>query len=127
MAEPALPAVDKRTTLLVTTLASFLTPFMGAAVNVALPSVGADFRLDAVALGWVSQSFLLAAAVFLVPVGRLADIVGRRRMFLWGMAAYALCSAACGLAPGAGWLIAFRVLQGAGGSMIFGKIGRAHV
>jgi EmrB/QacA subfamily drug resistance transporter len=104
----------------VTTLGSFLTPFMGAAVNVALPRLGADFGLDAVELGWVSQAFLLAAAVFLVPVGRLADIHGRRRLFFWGMAAYALCSLACALAPSAGWLIAGRALQGAGASMIFG-------
>lgn len=114
------PPVDKRATLLVTTLGSFLTPFTGAAVNVALPSVGADFGLDAVALGWVSQAFLLAAAVFLVPVGRLADLHGRRRIFLWGMAAYTLCSLACALAPSPAWLVACRALQGAGSSMIFG-------
>jgi EmrB/QacA subfamily drug resistance transporter len=93
---------------------------MGAAVTVALPAIGADFRLDAVALGWVSQAFLLAAAACLVPIGRLADILGRRRLFLWGMAAYALFSLACAAAPSAGWLVACRALQGAGSSMIFG-------
>ena len=120
MPHPASSSVDKRATLLVTTLGSFLTPFMGAGINVALPTLGAELGLDAVALGWVSQAFLLAAAVFLVPVGRLADILGRRRMFQWGMAAYALCSLACALAPSARWLIACRALQGAGASMIFG-------
>jgi len=60
-------AVNKRAALLVTTLGSFLTPFMGSSVNIALPSIGKEFVIDAVLLSWVGTSYLLAAAMSLVP------------------------------------------------------------
>jgi EmrB/QacA subfamily drug resistance transporter len=104
----------------VAAVASFLTPFSGAATNVALPSLGRELDLDAVALSWVGLAFLLAAAACLVPFGRLADIHGRRRVFLCGAAVYALASIACGLAPTASFLISARVVQGVGGAAMFG-------
>ena len=65
---------DSRTAaLFAATLAVFLTAFTGSSVNIALPAVGRDFALDAILLSWVSTSFFLAAAIFLVPIGRFAD------------------------------------------------------
>jgi EmrB/QacA subfamily drug resistance transporter len=110
----------KRAALLIAAASSFLTPFMGSAVNVAVPTIGRDLGIGAVALGWVATSYLLAAAMFLLPLGRFADIHGRKRMFLTGLTVYGATSALCGLANSESMLIGFRVLQGAGVSMIFG-------
>ena len=85
---------DVRGTLLVVSAASFMTPFMSSSVSVAMPMIGAEFSLDAVTLGWVASSYLLAAAAFLLPFGRLADIHGRRRVFLAGLVVHTLASAA---------------------------------
>ena len=65
-------SVNQRTALLVTTTGSFLTPFMGSSVNIALRSIGRGFTMDAVLLSGVSISYILAAAIFLVPFGRSA-------------------------------------------------------
>lgn len=104
----------------VAALASFLAPFSGSATNVALPSIARDFALDAVSLSWVGMAYLLAAATALLPLGRLADIHGRKRVFTWGVLTYAAASLACALAPTGELLLAARVLQGLGGAAIFG-------
>ncbi len=111
---------NKWAVLLVTCLAAFLTPFMGSATNIALPAIGREFALDAVALGWVSTAYLLTVAMFLVPLGRLADIHGRKRVFLYGIALFSVASLLTALSPSAAWLIAARVLQGIGSAMVFG-------
>ncbi|SEM10327.1 drug resistance transporter, EmrB/QacA subfamily [Syntrophus gentianae] len=103
-----------------TTMASFLTPFMGSSINVALPALGREFSLHALSLNWVATSFLLAAAMSLVPLGRMADLYGRKRIFLWGIVLYTGASLACSLAPEVVILIFSRFLQGIGGAMIFG-------
>ncbi len=103
-----------------TTLAAFLTPFMGSAVNVALPRIGGEFRMNAIALGWVATSYILAAAIGLVPLGRLADMRGRKRVFTWGVGVFTLGSVASALAVSTTTLIVARVVQGLGGAMMFG-------
>ncbi len=110
----------KAAVLLVATLASFLTPFMGSAVNIALPSIGRHFGMDAVSLSWVATAYLLAAAVFLVPFGKLGDIYGRKRVFTLGMIVYTVASLVLAVSPSAAMLIAFRAVQGIGSAMIFG-------
>ena len=110
----------KRSALLASVLASFITPFTVASVNVALPVMGRELGMDAVLLGWVAASFLLAAAMFLVPFGRIADIFGRKRVFLLGLAVLTLASAVISLSPTVGFLLAFRAVQGLGSAMIFG-------
>jgi EmrB/QacA subfamily drug resistance transporter len=110
----------KRAALTVATLTSFLTPFMGSSVNIALPTIGREFAMDAVFLSWIATAFLLSAAMFLVPFGRIADIYGRKKIFLYGILIYALSSLLSAIAPSAGWLLGFRILQGIGSSMIFG-------
>lgn len=101
-------------------MAAFLTPFMGAAVNVALPRIGGEFRMNAIALGWVATSYILAAAIGLVPLGRLADMRGRKRVFTWGVVVFTLGSIASALAVSATTLVVARVVQGLGGAMMFG-------
>ena len=110
----------RRATLAAATLASFLTPFMGSATNVALPAIGQEFSMDAVQLSWVATSYLLAAAVFLVPFGRLGDIHGRKRVFLCGMVLFSVASLGVGLSQSGAMLLAARIGQGVGSAMIFG-------
>lgn len=109
----------KRSTLIVATLSSFTTPFMGSAINLALPSIGKEFQIDAVLLSWVATSYLLAAAISLVPFGRLADIYGRKKIFTLGIAAFTITSFLCAISTSAPVLIVFRVFQGAASSMMF--------
>ena len=112
--------VDKKSVLFVFTLSSFLTPFMGASTNIALPSIGKEFSMNAVLLGWVASSYLLTASIFLVPFGKIADMYGRKKIFLWGISIYCGGCLLCGIAWSSASLLAFRVIQGLGGSMIFG-------
>ncbi len=111
---------NKTPALIAATLTSFLTPFMGSAVNIALPTIGKQFDLDAIWLSWVTLSFSLAAAVFLVPFGKLADIHGRKRIFAIGTLLFTVSTFLVGISTSAAMLIAFRVTQGIGSAMIFG-------
>jgi EmrB/QacA subfamily drug resistance transporter len=111
---------SKRVALLASAMASFLTPFMGSAVTIALPSIGREFSMDAVSMGWVSTSYLLASAALLIPLGKLADIYGRKRLFTLGIAIYTVFSLLSGLAGSATALVLFRVLHGCGSAMIYG-------
>ncbi len=69
----------KRNALLASVLSSFLGPFIGSSITVALPAIGSDLAMDAISLGWVATAYLLSAAAFLVPVGRASDIYGRKK------------------------------------------------
>lgn len=110
----------RRSALLIAVLASFLTPFMVSSINVALPAIGAEFGLSALLLGWVPTSYLLAAAMFLVPFGRIADIYGRKRIFSWGIGIYTLSSLLVVFSPTVAVLLTLRAAQGFGSAMIFG-------
>ncbi len=109
----------KKTVLLIATLSAFLTPFMGSSINIALPSIGKEFSMSAVLLSWVATSYLLTAALFLLPFGRAADIYGRKKIFTLGILLYSISSLMCGFSSGAVSLILCRILQGVGSSMIF--------
>src|SRR5512136_2514943 len=96
------PKSDKATQRVATViagLASFLAPFMGSSINIALPTIGRRFHADAVTLSWVATGYLLAAAVFLVPFGRLADIIGRKRIFVAGIVTYSSSTILSAVAP----------------------------
>lgn len=112
--------VSKIAVLIIAGMSSFLTPFTSSSVNIALPSIDEELSLDAVALSWVATAYLLAAAAFLVPFGRLADIHGRKRVFLFGITIDAIASILCAASHSETWLIVFRAMQGLGGAMIFG-------
>ncbi len=113
--QPSCPPTDKSTdrrfVLAVVMLSSFLTPFMASAINVALPAISVEFSTGAVLLTWVATSYPLAAAAFLVPFGRLADIRWRRSIFLMGMWIFLVASGLCALATSSYVLILLRILQ----------------
>jgi EmrB/QacA subfamily drug resistance transporter len=110
----------KKSALLVATLAAFITPFMGSSINVALPSIGREFAMDAVLLSWVPTAYILAAAILVVPFGRIADMKGRKKVFALGMSIFTVGALLSALSVSATMLIASRALQGVGGAMIFG-------
>jgi len=112
--------VDRRVALSVTALAAFLTAVMGSSVNVAIPTIGKEFSVDAITLSWIATAYLLVVAICLVPVGRIADIHGRKRVFLSGVVGWTVTSLLCGVATSAPLLIAFRALQGVAGAMLAG-------
>jgi len=123
MSEPSAgkPETNSRNLLLfLVVLTSFINPFMGAAVNIALPGMAAEFRMNTVVMGWVSMSFLLASVAVLLPIGKIADMAGRKKIFIFGNIIVTLASGLCALATSSGMLIGFRLLQGIGGSMMFG-------
>jgi MFS family permease len=87
-------------------------------VNVALPTLQHTFGVSVTTIGWVSLAYLLTLTILLLPFGRLGDAVGRRRMFLVGLGLFIAGSAACGFATSAATLIASRVLQALGASLV---------
>jgi len=89
-------------------------------VNIALPAIANEFAMNAVLLSWIPASFLLAASMFLVPIGKIADIHGRKRIFTYGIFVFTISSFLMAISPSAFYLISFRVLQGIGSAMIFG-------
>lgn len=112
--------VNKKVVLLITTMSSFLAPFMGSSVFIGLPSIGKDFGMDVVLLSWVSLSYLLAAAMFLVPMGRIADIYGRKKIFKYGITIDIIASILLAFSFNETELIILRIFQGIGAAMIFG-------
>lgn len=111
---------SRRAALIATTLAGFATPFVDSSITVALPTLSREFSVDAVTLTWIRMAYLLTAAMFLVPFGKLADIHGRRRFFVLGTAIFTTAALIMGFSTSATMLIATRVLDGIGGAMIFG-------
>ncbi|MGD8521624.1 MAG: MFS transporter [Desulfobacterales bacterium] len=109
----------KRSALIIASMSSFMTPFMLSSINIALPAIGNEFKTDAVLLSWVQTSYLLAAAVCLVPLGKLADIYGRKKIFMIGQFLLTLTSLLIAISVSASMLIVFRIFQGAGGAMVF--------
>jgi EmrB/QacA subfamily drug resistance transporter len=93
---------------------------MGSAVNIALPTIAAEFALDAVSLSLVASSYLLATAIFLVPLGRCADIYGRKLVFTLGVVVFTASALLSALATSGLELILFRFLEGVGNAMIYG-------
>ncbi|MGH3398112.1 MAG: DHA2 family efflux MFS transporter permease subunit, partial [Streptosporangiaceae bacterium] len=87
-------------------------------VNVALPSIQRELHASVSGLQWIIDAYTLVLASFLMLSGSTADRIGRRRTFQTGLAAFTLGSLLCSLAPSLGWLVAFRMLQALGGSML---------
>ena len=106
--------------LFVATFAAFLTPFLSSAVNLALPSIGKDLHANAIGLGWVISSFILSSAIFLLPFGRLGDIVGRKKIFSLGILLFTISTFLIIFSGSITSLIVFRIFQGLSSAMIFG-------
>lgn len=103
--------------LSVSTLVVFLVVINITTVSIAFPSIRRDYDASDAYLSWVISAYNVAVGTFLLVAGRLADSVGRRRVYLPGVAIFGVGSMLCALAPGVGWLIAARVVQGIGGSI----------
>jgi EmrB/QacA subfamily drug resistance transporter len=110
---------NKNILLAVVLITSFINPFLAAAVNIALPKMAEEFSMNAITMSWVSMSFLLSSAVFMVPLGKVADILGRKRIFVYGNAIITISSLLCALSVSKEMLITFRIMQGIGGAMMF--------
>ncbi|MFD7442096.1 MFS transporter [Streptomyces sp. NPDC059909] len=107
-----------RWVVLTTVLGSSMALLDSTVVNVALPHIGDDLDADLAALQWIVNAYLLTLAGLILLGGALGDRYGRRRVFVVGVAWFALASLACGLAPNAPVLIIARALQGVGGALL---------
>lgn len=109
-----------RSVLIVVMITSFITPFTGNAINIAIPAIAKEFHSTPVMLNMVVASYIIASAAFLLPFGRLGDIIGRRKVFIIGTVFFAITSFLCAIAFSLQTLILFRILQGVASAMIFG-------
>ncbi|MFB7057439.1 MFS transporter [Streptomyces vinaceus] len=107
-----------RATLWAVSLAMFCVQLDYFALTLAVPDIAADFHVPTADLQWSLGGYLLAAGAFMIAAGRMADLLGRRRMLLVGISLFGLSSLLCALASSAPMLIVFRVLQGTGAAMI---------
>ena len=119
VARPSREARDSRGLALAVLCAATLMVILdGTIVTVALPSIQRDLHFSAPSLTWVMNAYMLAFGGLLLLAGRLGDLIGRRRMFLSGLVVFTAASLACGLAAGPQFLVAARLVQGAGAAMV---------
>jgi len=111
--------LNKTVILLIVTLTSFLTTFVGPSVNVALPTISNELAINAILLSWISTSYLLTSAMLAVPFGRIADIYGMKKIFTYGIVILTIASFLAAVSPSAELLIISRAIQGIGSAMIF--------
>ena len=104
--------------LLVVSLGFFMTLLDLTIVNIAIPDIITRLHASLDDVLWVINAYALVLAVLVITAGRLGDLIGPRIMFAMGIAVFTVASAACGLAPSAGWLIGFRAVQGLGAAML---------
>jgi EmrB/QacA subfamily drug resistance transporter len=104
--------------LVVVSLGFFMTLLDLTIVNIAIPNMITKLNASLDDILWVINAYALVLAVLVITAGRLGDLIGPRKMFVAGVTVFTLASAACGFAPGAGWLIAFRAVQGLGAAML---------
>jgi EmrB/QacA subfamily drug resistance transporter len=104
--------------LIVVSLGFFMTLLDLTIVNIAIPNMISKLHASLDDILWVINAYALVLAVLLITAGRLGDLLGQRRVFIAGIAVFTLSSAACGLAPSPGWLIAFRGVQGLGAALL---------
>ena len=109
----------QRLTLTMVLLNAFTTPLMLSAVNVALPAIAKDLSMNAVQLSWVPMAYLMASAMFVLIFGRLADMVGRKRIFLIGTSSVIVTSLIGAFSDSSAMLISARFLQGVSAAMLY--------
>ena len=96
----------------------FMSSIDGTIVNVALPTLTRDLSTDFATIQWIVLSYLLGLAVLMLSMGRLGDMVGKKRVFTIGLVVFVVGSVLCGLAPDVYWLIGFRFVQSVGAAMM---------
>jgi EmrB/QacA subfamily drug resistance transporter len=104
--------------LVVVSLGFFMTLLDLTIVNIAIPNMIDKLHASLDDVLWVLNAYALVLAVLVITAGRLGDLIGTRTMFVTGIAVFTAASAACGFAPGPGWLIAFRAVQGLGAAVL---------
>ncbi len=112
------PRSLQKIVLIISITGAFLAPFMASALNIALPSIQKDFSANAVTMTWIATAYLLSSSVFLVPMGKIADIYGRARIYRLGIIIFTFVALACALVPSIELLIALRIVQGLAGAMV---------
>jgi EmrB/QacA subfamily drug resistance transporter len=121
-ATPAFPAVlsqkRKRLTLAATILGSSMALIDGSVVNIALPAIQQGLHADAASTQWIVNAYLLLLGALVLVGGSAADLYGRRRIFLLGIAVFTLASIACGLSPDITVLVVSRAVQGLGAALL---------
>ena len=115
---PATPRGQRQVGLWLLCAASLMIILDGTIVTVALPAIQRHLGFSAANLSWVMNAYLIAFGSLLLLAGRLGDLIGRKRMFLSGLAAFTVASLLCGLSTGPAMLIAARFAQGIGGAMV---------
>ncbi|MAG37354.1 MAG: hypothetical protein CL878_14055 [Dehalococcoidia bacterium] len=121
-ADTATAGASKWGSLLIVGSAIFMVTLDSGAVNVALPSIAKEFAAPVATVQWVVLGYLVCITALLLPAGRLADLVGRRQVFLTGLLLFAAGSALCGLAPTLALLVAARVVQGVAAALLQANI-----
>jgi EmrB/QacA subfamily drug resistance transporter len=111
-------ARNKKLALMLLSLTQFVVVIDASIINVALPTIGRHLHFSQTALSWVVNSYTLTFGGFLLLGGRLADVLGRRRMFISGLIVFALASLVGGFAQSEGWLLAARTVQGLGAAIV---------
>ena len=106
--------------LLVLCMSSFLVPFMGSSITLALPEISKAFSFKAVTLTWMSTAYLMSSAIFQIPFARLADLIGRKKVFEWGIFVFFLSNLLAGFATTGFVMLTLRVTAGLGSAMLFG-------
>ncbi len=99
-------------------LGTLMSTLDGSIVNVAMPSIQRDLRIDLTTVEWVAVAYLLVVGSLLLPVGRLGEVLTFKRVYLVGFTIFTVASVCCGASPTPGTLIAFRAVQGVGAAMI---------
>ncbi len=117
---PPAPPISHNRALTVICFAAFMVPFMGSSLNLAIPQISEEFGMKAVTLTWIATAYLIATTIFQIPFARVADLVGRRKVFTCGVAVFTLCTLLCGFATSGAMLIALRFCSGIGSAMLFG-------
>jgi len=110
----------KSRALVLLAMTQFVIVIDASIVNVALPSIGAHLHFARDDLSWVVNAYTLTFGGFLLLGGRLADLLGRRRMFMIGLVVFSLASPGGGLAQAEAWLSAVRAIQGSGAAIVVG-------
>jgi EmrB/QacA subfamily drug resistance transporter len=109
----------ERCALVLVVIGSFLIPFMGSSLSLALPLIQNELSVSILLLGWIPTAFVLANAALVLPFGKLADIHGRKKVFTYGLAVYTIASLLASFSNSGSILVLFSFLQGVGCAMIF--------
>ena len=112
--------IQPKKVLLALGISAFFVPFMGSSITLALPEISKAFSFKAVTLTWMATAYLMSSAIFQIPFARLADLIGRKKVFILGSLIFSFSVFFSGFAPTGTVIIVLRVISGLGSAMIFG-------